>query len=420
MPTKSSSSALQAKVSKLAAENERLKAQNAALKAATPAKRVRAKKDRRVWYKVGIVAALGLAGALLVAGNILFWTGRSLVDNQRFMATAGPLIQQPAVQQAVASYATDQLYQTVDVEQFTADALPPRAAFLAPTLNAQIKTYTEKTIQGLLANEKFQNIWNNSLDTAHSKIIAYATNYQGDGTISLNDLYQGISKELANTNLSFLANRNLPDKVGSITVVQVSWLPTLHRVITHIDLWRNLAVLAVLLLTIAAIMLARNRRRMVISVGLFYAFLMAATLLSLAIAQTIGVDKVAPAYQAAAKESAVVILKSLRMQTYLIMVIGILMAFIAWATGPYKTSRTAQGWIEDLLAGKVHAKLFKQENMVTEWIGRYKPILQWTVLGLVGLTVVFVRNLTPLRLLVSVLVVAVIDLIIEIVGAPQE
>jgi hypothetical protein len=416
-PTKQSPARLQAEVARLTAENKKLRQENAAIKRPSPKTNLKAP-SLSFWRKLGIFVAITLAGALLVAGNVLFWAGRSVIDDTRYNNAVGPLIAQPSVQEAVASYATDQLYENVDVQQYTAQALPPQISFLAPALSTQIQSYTQKTIQGLLGSPKFQTLWVNVNQKAHAKVINFVTNYEGDGTISLNDIYQQISQDLAGTNLAFLSGRTLPEKVGTITVVQANWLPTAHRVVTHIDLWRNLAVLAVLLLSIAAVMLARKRRRVVITLGVLFAVLMSLWLVALGILQSHLVSQVNPAYQAAVKDAAGIILHSLRLQTVTIGLISALAAMVAWLTGPYRSAAWLQKQVQDLLAGRLHGTIFKKEYVVTTWIGRYKRVTQWVLVGLAGLLVVFTHNTTPRRVIIAALVTLLLALVLEVLGAP--
>src|ERR1035438_8732243 len=56
------------------------------------------------WRKPVIWICVVFATLLLVFSNIFFWTSRTIVDTNRFVATVGPVIQQPAVQSGIAQY----------------------------------------------------------------------------------------------------------------------------------------------------------------------------------------------------------------------------------------------------------------------------------------------------------------------------
>ena len=68
-----------------------------------------------IWKKIGAVASVIVATALLVAGNLLFWAGNTLIDPQRFNAVVSPLIASPEIQQALSRYTSEQLFARVDV-----------------------------------------------------------------------------------------------------------------------------------------------------------------------------------------------------------------------------------------------------------------------------------------------------------------
>src|SRR6185437_8845768 len=111
------------KLKQLQAENENLKAENQRLKK-KPAS-VSSDGWKTVLRRSGAVFFLALAGALLLTGNIIFWTGNTIVKNDRFNASTQPIIRNTQVQQAVADYTTKQIFSNVDVDQYVSDALPP-------------------------------------------------------------------------------------------------------------------------------------------------------------------------------------------------------------------------------------------------------------------------------------------------------
>jgi hypothetical protein len=402
-------------VATLQAENKRLQAENASLK-----KRLSGQSgSHRVWQKVGIVVCIALAGALLVAGNLMFWAGNSLVKEDRFVSATSPLIKQPEVQQGIALYATNQLYQNVDIEQQIQNALPPRAEFLAPPLSGQVRTATQTSLEKVLANEKFQDTWTNTITKAHARIINYVKNYQGNGTISLNDVYQNLSKQLEGTKLAFAANKTLPANVGSITLINAGWLPAAHNLVTNIDLYRFLAIIIVLAASALAIWLARNRRKMVVTLGIVYSFLMLISLLSIRVFQHVVPGKVASEYRPAAQTAVNVITHPLIIQTRTLLLLGILMVVIAWLTGPYRSARTLRGRIQILLEGRLHQALFAKENGFTRWMGNYKRVLQWLAVGIIVIIMLFLVQLSPKLVVLYGLLMLLVVLVIEFLAAPE-
>lgn len=400
----------------LRAENKRLLAENAALKKqqASSSRPTR----HRPWRSFAIILCTVVAGAVLVAGNLLFWAGNTVVDNGRFASTTSPLIKQPEIQQGLALYATNKIYENVDVQQTIQDVLPPRADFLAPSLSSQVKNLTQTSFEKLLANQRFQDAWTDTLTNAHSRIINYVKNYQGDGTITLNDFYNRLSSNLQDTKLSFLANKTLPSNVGNITIIEAGWLPTAHNIVVNIGLYQALSTLLVIILSVLAVWLAKNRRKMVIILGTVYSVLMAITLVSIRLSQNLIPKNFDSQYQAAVSAAVKTITNSLLIQTRTILLLGLLVILIAWITGSSRVAAVSRVRINLLLEGKLHTAIFAHENSLTRWIGGHKRVLQWTAIAIIAAIMLLV-SLSPALVLWYALFMLVIVLIIEMLAAPQ-
>ncbi len=407
---------------KLKAENERLLLENARLRQQldTPSPVPGKHPVRRSIRGLAATLLLALAIALLVAGNLLFWAGGTVVDNDRYSQTMAPLIRNHAVQQAVASYTTSQLYQNVDVTQQVQNALPPQADFLAPTIASQLRGATQTTLEKVLANPQFQDRWNQAQSKAHARFIATVKQSGGDGVINLNELYQQLSGSLAGTKLAFLAGKQLPSKVGSIQVASGEQIRVLHQVIGHINTWRIVAILLFLLCAAASVYLARRRRHMVIRLGLLSAAALLATLIAGRITREAVAAQVQPAYADATRQAVQIVLHPLVVQTTVLLCLFALVALVAWLTGPSRAAVYVQGRVQLLFAGKLHhALLGEHESGLTRWVGRHKRLLQWAAIVVAALLMLATR-LTPTALVWYVVVVVLAVLLIELLGAPEQ
>jgi hypothetical protein len=109
-------------------EIERLRAERDALHAEVHGLRRRAR--HRGWLRRTVAALLvALACVVLVAAVIGIWARRNFLDTGRFVDRAGPQIEEPAVQQALAARLTEQLMVLVDPEALFQEALPERARY---------------------------------------------------------------------------------------------------------------------------------------------------------------------------------------------------------------------------------------------------------------------------------------------------
>lgn len=331
--------------------------------------------DNHRWKSFFKWLSMVLAGLVFIFGTTVFYVATTLINTDRFMGVAGPLARQPAVQTAVAQKTTDALFSQIDVESLATQALPPRADFLAPTLATQLHKTTQDKAKDIVASEQFQQVWQNSVRSAHETFVKQLKDYQGDGTISLDDVYNQLSQRLEGGKLSFLANKSLPPKIGDVTVVQSDWLPTAHKVVANINLLRALAIFVLLGLLALAIWLSEKRRKTIIQIGGMVSILSALMLVSLRIIRNLGVDNVQPAYQQAAIEAWKVFIKPFAVELVIFIILGLTAIFIAWVSGRSSSAIGFRGRIEVLFSGKLHESIFKEENAFTLWMGRHRKLL---------------------------------------------
>ncbi|MEK7599863.1 MAG: hypothetical protein AAB462_02420 [Patescibacteria group bacterium] len=369
------------------------------------------------WRSIASWLCIAIAAALLFVGNLAFWAGNTLVDTDRYVAAVGPLIQEPEIQSAIAGYTTTQLFNRVDVQGYVQSALPPRAEFLAPQLSLQLKTQTENSVKKLLATQKVQDYWYSSLAKRHEAIIGFSKAYQGNGTIEISDLYSHLSKRLSDTRLSFLADRQLPDKVGTIQVATVGWLPVVHKVSNNIGLYQAMATFLLISFSVGAVLLSSKRRRTVITLGFFFAGITLATLLATKIAGGIVASQLQPIYQSAAQVAYSTVFASFVTQTVTLLLISALIVLVAWLSGPYRSAALFKTRVTDLLSGRLRKSIFgTKENTFTLLVSRYKRQLQWTSVLLISLVMLLVQ-LSPKLIIVYGFLMLVCVLVVELLAA---
>jgi hypothetical protein len=366
---------------------------------------------------LSVIVLAAAAVALLTAGNLLFWLGNTIVKPDRFTAATQPIIKDPNVQQTLALYTTNNIFKNVDVQKITEEVLPPKAVFLAPQLTSQLKSTTQKTLQNTLAKPSFQEKWNNVLATQHERLVSFASRYNGDGAISLNDVYNQLSASLGNTKLAFLSNKKLPPKVGSITLLNASWLPAFHNVVVNIDTWRLLAVTAFLLCVIAAVWLSKNRRKTLYIISAGAAFFMVLTLVALRITRETIVQKADPQYADGVRSAVQIFFHPLVLQTATVLFAFVLVAFVAWVSGPVKSAAVIRSNAGLLFSGKLHIAIFgNHQNKYISWIHQNKSFLEWAAIALITIIMLIVRVTLKSLILYAFLMLASVLVIETIAG----
>jgi hypothetical protein len=408
---------------KLRAENARLKAENKEIKRlaseGTHNQSTQAKVRRQPLRSLLIFMLVAFATALLVVGNIFFWLGNTVVKQDRFVAATEPIIKNAQVQQTLASYTTNNIFNTIDVQKITEEVLPPRAVFLAPQLTTQLKSTTEKALQTTLAKPSFQEKWNVILAKQHDRLVTFASNYKGDGTISLNDVYNQLSGSLQNTKLGFLANKKIPEKVGSIEVVNAAWLPVFHNVTTNIDTWRLLSVALLVLCIALAVWLSKNKRKTLYAISISASIFMLISLVALRVTRETIAQKADPQYADGVRSALQIFFHPFVLQTATIFFAFTLIAFITWASSTSKSAVSLREKIGLLFSGKMHTQLFgENSNKYADWVNHNRRILEWGFIATIAATMLLVR-LTLKSLILYALLMLVAVLAVEVVAGPS-
>lgn len=358
---------------------------------------------------------VSVAVVLLSIGNILFWFGNTIVKPERFAEATQPLIEDAEVRDSTALYLTNKLFENIDVQKVTTDALPPRADFLAPALTDQLRTFTNTALDRAFAKPAVQEAWNTTLANQHERLVSFAESYEGSGTVTLNQVFTRAASNLADTRLSFLADKQLPASVGAFTVVESEWLPLFHTLVTSIDTWRFISLLLLAVSLAIALWISADRRKVMYAFSLAAGSMMLATLIAVRIVTGMAADRVDDQYAGGAQRATEILLQPLRIQTIALLVALLIIAATAWmySTSP-RAVRLKRG-VSHLFAGNVHERLFSKERVYTRWIAVHKRTLQWLVVTIISLLLLLVP-LTLMSLLGYLVLMIVLLLGLEILG----
>lgn len=370
------------------------------------------------WLSIIKWTCVSVAGALLVASNLLVWAGRTVVDTNQYIKTVGPLIKQPAIQGAIAERFTNRVFETVDVAEVVREVLPERANFLADPLANQAKSRTKESVSMLLNNDRFQQLWINSLQISHEKMVQLAkNNASSDGVIDLSEVYSALSNELKDTKLSFLAGKQLPENIGTIKLVESSRLAMMHNLVNNFKLYRAISIFLFLLAGAGAVLASRNKRRTVITLSILSSLLMLLTLVSLRTSQHLLIEQnIQPVYQQAVREASDTIISPLVKQTWALLIFGILIGLIAWIGSKSAKASALKNKFSQLLSGNVHRAIFtKGENSFTRFVGQNRTSISGIFVGLFFITML-VGQISIYKLLVYFILLVLAELIVWVLS----
>jgi hypothetical protein len=366
--------------------------------------------------KLATITLFTISLALLVSANLFFWFGNTVVKQDRFVAATQPIIKDPTVQSSIALYATNNVFKNTDVQGFTEQVLPPKASFLAPQLTNQLKSFTQSGFQRILASPAFQTRWNNISARQHQRLISFASKYQGDGDISLNNVYGYLADSLSNTKLAFLADKPLPAKVGDIKVISAARLPAFHNLVVHIDAWRLVTLFLLTATLAAAVWLSRNRRKTIYWFSAGASVMMLVTLVALHVTRDSIIAKVDPQYQDGVRQVIQIVFHSLVAQTITVMALAIFVGLVAWVSGASNSAISLKRRAVPLFSSRLHQQAFGSGgSRFVGWAQVHKRSLEWLSVAIFGTIMLLVR-LTLKGLFIYALAIAACVLLIEFVS----
>lgn len=291
-----------------ASELERLRARVAELEAQLPAGKTPTKDRtgarRSRWWAAGSATLITVACVLAPLSVAAVWASTELSDTDEYVDTVAPLADDPAVQDALAVRVTAVIFENLDVEGITTEALetlaaqenvPPRVADALPGLAVPItngvETFTRDQVDAFLASDAFATIWERVNRVANEQIVSLldggegeAVTAQGDViTLNLGPIIAEVKARLLDRGFDLAAN--IPEVDRSFVLVQsegITQAQDFYSLLNTLGVW--LPVIA-LVLFVAGVVLARDRRRAVIKGALGVVFAMIVLGVGLALAR---------------------------------------------------------------------------------------------------------------------------------------
>jgi hypothetical protein len=330
------------------AELVRLRQENAALR------------TRRRWpairWKAIAAALLIVIGVVLAPISVAsVWAHNQLADTDRFVATVGPLAEDPAVRNAVTDRATDVVFSYVDVPALTnqvADALaaqgvPPRVVDrlrgLATPLAASLHGFVHDRVQGFVTSAEFAQLWDNAMRGVHQQLTAVlsgnsqtVTVRQGKVVLDLGPLIDRVKNRLVEAGFSPAAA--VPEVHPTVAVADASTLIRAQNGYSLLDKVASwLPWLAAVLLA-AGIFLARDHRKALRNTGLGVAGSMLVLAVVLLVARSAVIGGVPERSVAAVTSSFDIVVHFLRVSLRTLFAVGIAVAIGAALVGPSTTA----------------------------------------------------------------------------------
>lgn len=406
-----------AEADELAEENARLRAEleNLSELAATD-KRARRRRARRVLSGIFVV----LTSLCVVATTVGVWTQRTLADTDRYVALVGPLVESPAVVDAMTIRLTDEIFRALDVDERVRAALesipnlPSAAVFLAGPITSGARNIIQDQVRSFLTSDAFVNLWSEMNRALHEKLKALLNeDYEelpnveiNGGEVRLNlvsvaaeilrriaqsgidalgidatipTIPPGLDSSAAIQQLGSALGVSLPADFGQVTIMTVDQLDEYQTTVrTAKRLVGALFVLSLVLIA-ATILIAPDRRRTLIwlGVGITVALFLGGVLLRRVRGSLIDSITTSGA-KGVARDAFAQVGASLRRIGLLVLAVAVLAAVVAYLAGRPTWFANALAWVRRVTAKR------PQGSELDVWVAGHADLVRIAGLAVVA------------------------------------
>jgi hypothetical protein len=241
-----------------------------------------APRERR-WGARSIVSLLVfvLATVLLVPGLVGHWGHRTVIDGERYIQTVGPLINQPEIQEALATAVTDAVVQKLEsekvVENFLGNIVPndQLTGLLAGPISAGINSLVGQLVTSFIQSDEFEKIWI-EVNKAAQKGVVLVLEGEPGGPVSLQGdeivldtsaVAHAIQQHLVDAGITVAGNITLPENDRQIVLFSSPALKTVRTIYGLTSPILEYLPLIIAILFAGSIVLARRRARTVVATG---------------------------------------------------------------------------------------------------------------------------------------------------------
>ncbi|MBB2976074.1 hypothetical protein FHX49_001644 [Microbacterium endophyticum] len=375
-------------------------------------------KRRHSWWR-GLISALCLtmAAVIIPVSVVGSWARVQLVDEDSFVSTFAPLIDDPGVQTVIIDQATAAIDNAVDIDGLTNDLfdglstldLPAAASSAVDLLRAPaaagVKSLIESSISQIVSSDAFSSVWRTALEASHKSLVAVATN-DGSGAVSIDDKGQlgiqlgPIIEELKTrmTDRGFSFASAIPAIDTTIVIAQSDALLALsavYNLAATVGYWLPFAAMAMLAI---GILIARRRTTALMGAGIGIALgagALAATLTGANV--VIGLNAGSIGIPAATLQSVYFIVVGGMRDTALVLVfLGVVVALAAWLSGRWSPAVRTRA-LGDSLTTSARRGLQRRglnTGVFGIWLAQQRILVRIILIALTVLTLFFLRPLT--------------------------
>jgi putative oligomerization/nucleic acid binding protein len=221
-----------------------------------------------------LVRLLVIAASFLAFLSIFTtWVDRQALNTDEWVNTSGRLLEDKAISDAVANYAVDQLFASVNVPKLLGQQLPHPVKRFSGPLASGLREFAIRAAGTALQTSRLQAVWRDANRAAHENLLAILENRSNavsttNGTVYL-DLRPIVGQLASQIGIERQVSQNLPPDVARLQIVrsdQLGTAQTITQLVKGLALVFSLGTLA--LFGLAAYLAAGRRWLVVFGYGI--------------------------------------------------------------------------------------------------------------------------------------------------------
>jgi hypothetical protein len=429
-------------VARLEEERDRLQAEVGDLRARVAGTSTRRARRTRGIAAVLLVVLTSVVATVAVAG---VWGRRNALNTDRWVETVGPVVEDPAVQEALATWTTTEVMSLIDPQAYFESVLPERGQALAAPLTSALRGFVDDEVNAFFASDTFDRLWLELNRRAHTRVVAVLEGDTGnlqiegdDVRLNLIPVINQVLAQISDASPEILGRtvdlptitvddipedaiakvegalgRDVPDDFGQFTVFEAQRLEQVQDTVSLFERLVVATVVAAVLLLALALWVSPRRRRTLIQ-------LMVGITLGVVLLRRLGlrleddvVDLVKPDNQDAVRVVVGAFVSSLLDATAWILAVTVAVLAVALLTGPYPWARAVRHGVASAghFAGRAVAAAVtrSRDERTVEWVEAHRDALQLGAIA-VAVLVLLVADLSWLGLVLLAFVVGGFEL----------
>jgi hypothetical protein len=209
---------------------------------------------------------IGVACLLIAAADLAVWLRTVVLDTDRFVDTLEPLAVDEDVLDALTASLTEQIMAVFTPDRNVTDALPDELVDVATDLGEQARAFVEEAVGDALHADEFAGVWSAALERAHRDGLDVVRDPDGTFALRFTEAVERADNAFEEMGVDLVDDATLA-RARDVVVLQSGQLGETRRAVEWLDRLGPVLPPAAIAAAVAALVLAPDRRRAVVGLG---------------------------------------------------------------------------------------------------------------------------------------------------------